>query len=607
MTRAGRIACALAALGVLGACEGRERRLVSHADAGPTLGALAAGTAEVAVFDLSAGAPEGTDGGFFLERSAKQTFVGLVRSIERVASNDDVTGVFVNLEHAELGFAHSEELGRLFGELRKSRPVVCHAHALSNATAWLLMRGCDRIWLSAAGQVETVGIAAEVVYLKGALDRLGVEADLMSVGEYKSGAEPLTREGPSDAARRDLTRTLASLRKAWLDDAAKARPAGGVREALERGPWTPKEALERGFVDEIGSDHDALDDVKRRGKTATSKIPFGPGRAPTASTLAELVRALAGADVDIGARPRVAVVPALGAITVEAEGAFGGGGITSAALVKTLDRLRKDDGVRAVVLRIDSPGGSPLASDVIWLSAMELRDEKPLVVSIGGMAASGGYYIASAAERIFSERTSIVGSIGVFGGKLVIDSALAQIGVNSVVFPASPSPGSAERAAYLSPLVPWDDATRERVRQHMQSIYDLFVERVAKGRKQSPASVRKRAEGRIYSGVQGKEHGLVDELGGLRDALAVAKRLAGLGADAPVSVEGLAESLLQRLLLGEGAEARVLEDALERAQGRRAALGRLIPEEQRAFMASLEPLVGRERVTAALPFALELR
>lgn len=597
----------LAVLGVVTACEGRERRLVSHADAGPTLGALAAGTAEIAVFDLSAGAPEGTDGGLLLERSAKQTFVGLVRSIERVAADDDVTGVFVNLEQAELDWAHSEELGRLLGRLRKSRPVVCHAHAINNATAWLFLRGCDRVWLSAAGQVDSVGIAAQVVYLKGALDSLGVQADLMSVGEYKSGAEPLTREGPSDAARRNLTETLASIRKVWLDDAAKAEPTRGIRDALEHGPWTPKEALERGLIDEIGSGRDALDDAKRRGKTETTKVRFGPGRAPTASTLTGLVRALAGADVDIGARPRVAVVPALGAITVEAEGPFGGGGITSQALVKTLDRLREDDGVRAVVLRLDSPGGSPLASDIIWLSAMQLRHEKPLIVSVGGMAASGGYYIASAAQRIFSERTSIVGSIGVFGGKVVIGSALEKLGIHSFTFPASRAPGSAERAAYLSPLKPWDDATRERVRKQMQGIYDLFVERVAKGRGQSPASVRQRAEGRIYSGVQGKEHGLVDELGGLSDALAEAKRLAGLGADAPVSVEGLTESLLERLLLGESAESGVLARALERAQGRRAALAELIPAEHRAFVTSLEPLTGRERVTAALPFAFSLR
>jgi protease-4 len=258
------------------------------------------------------------------------------------------------------------------------------------------------------------------------------------------------------------------------------------------------------------------------------------------------------------------------------------------------------------VLRIDSPGGSPLASDLIWRELMELRKKKPVVVSVGSMAASGGYYIAAGADRIFSGQTSIVGSIGVFGGKIVVGPALQELGINAFTVPANPDPAAAARAAYLSPFTPWDDATRERVRAHMQSIYDLFVARVAISRKMPEAKVRESAEGRIFSGLQGKERGLVDEIGGLSNALAWVKKRAGLAPDVPVSLEGARESLLDLLLLGEEADESQARAALVRFE-REHSLLLQIPPKLRASVGALQPLLAGETAIAALPFALELR
>jgi protease-4 len=193
----------------------------------------------------------------------------------------------------------------------------------------------------------------------------------------------------------------------------------------------------------------------------------------------------------------VAVIPAQGAIAMESGGAFESGGITAKALTKTLRRLKKDESVKAVVLRIDSPGGSALASDLLWHELRELKKVKPLVVSVGGMAASGGYYMACAADRIIAEPTSIVGSIGVFGGKIVLSSALEEVGVHTETFPASPEPGAAARAAAQSPFSAWDDATRERIRAEMQSVYDLFITRVSDSRKMPREKVEEHAQGRI--------------------------------------------------------------------------------------------------------------
>jgi protease-4 len=291
---------------------------------------------------------------------------------------------------------------------------------------------------------------------------------------------------------------------------------------------------------------------------------------------------------------------------MDAGGPLDAGGIAAKSMNRTLRRLREDDSVKAVVLRVDSPGGSPLASDLIWHEMMELRKKKPVVVSVGTMAASGAYYIASASDRIFCEQTSIVGSIGVFGGKIVVGPALSELGVNAFAVPANPDPVAGARSLYLSPFTPWDEPTRDRVRAHMQSIYDLFVARVAHARKLPDARIRESAEGRIFSGSQGKDRGLVDEIGGLSKALDWARKRAGLPADVQVSLEGAREGLLDLLLLDEGADESQARAAISRFERERSLLAQL-PPQLRASVGALGPLLVGETVVAALPLAIELR
>jgi protease IV len=195
----------------------------------------------------------------------------------------------------------------------------------------------------------------------------------------------------------------------------------------------------------------------------------------------------------------------------------------------------------------------------------------------------------------------------VFGGKIVIQQALASLGVNTEIFAPSPDPIARERAAYLSPLRPWDDATQERVRAQMTRVYDLFVERVAAGRKLDEAAVRKVAEGRIWSGRQSLERGLVDELGGLSHALDLARNAAKLDADAPVRVEGAAETLLETLMLGDGAQQSEVLAALQAYSARRALVLDKVPAPLRPFVGSLQGLIEGETVAAALPFGLIVR
>jgi protease-4 len=598
-----RVSCLLPLLLLVG-CSARPR----HNDSGAKPATeLKDDEPRLVELDLSAGAPETIDSGALFRTPAAQTYTGLVRTITRALTDDKVRGLFVRLGGSSFDLAQSEELSRLLAKLRaKGKPVVCHAHELSNSSALLTSRGCSKVWLSPAGEVSTIGIAAQMVYLHGIFEKLKVDVDFLHMGKFKSGAEPLTREGPSEEARTSLVETLAAIRGAWLDESNEVRKNPALRSALEHGPWSAGEAVEHGLVDEIGFETEALDAAKKAAKVSAVEASFGPrAKAGGGLDIGELLRMLSGSSNSGDHKPHVAVVPAEGAITMDPGGPLQQGGITARALGKTLRRMQHDDSVKAVVLRINSPGGSPLASDLIWHEMMELRKKKPIIVSVGNMAASGGYYIACAGQRIFAERTSIVGSIGVFGGKINVAPALEQFGIHAETFAASPEPGAAERAAFNSPLTSWDDATRERVRAQMQGIYDLFIARVAHARLMDVEKVRVSAEGHIWSGDQGLERGLIDEIGGLSEALAAARKAARLDADVPVTVEGGREGLLDSLLVSDDASDAEAAAAFERLSA--APSTRLlseVPVEMRSIVSSFSPLAVHEHVAVALPFGL---
>jgi len=557
--------------------------------------------------DLSAGAPEAIAGGGLFPLPAARTYTGLVRALEKGLAADTTAGVLVRLGGSGFDMAQVQELGSLLDRFaKKGLPVVCQGDGLSNATAALFLRGCTRRYLGPAGEAETVGLAAQVVYMRSILDRLKVEVDFLHVGKFKSGPEPLLQDGPSPEAKEALDFALGSIRDGWLALA----PTPDVKAALEAGPFSPPEAKSRGLVHEVGYESDARDELRKLGKTTNLEPSFGPratGR--RGLDLGEIMKALTGSGGDdTASNPHVAVVPMQGAIATDAGGPFGGSGISSNAMVKVLAKLARNDNVKAVVIRIDSPGGSPLASDLIWHELMSMRKKKTVIASVGGMAASGGYYIASAADRIYAEPASIVGSIGVFGGKLVFSPALKELGISSFTFPASKAEGAAERAGYLSPLVGWDDPTRERVRSLMQGIYDLFIARVAEGRKLPADKILPNAEGRIWSGPQGLDRGLVDKLGGLLDAIADARKAGGVDPKSAVTVEGAAESIFDMLSLGDGdSDESHVAAALARYQARPMLALDQLPEELRPFAATLGPLFRGESVVAALPYAITVR
>ncbi|WP_437334756.1 S49 family peptidase [Sorangium sp. So ce394] len=604
---------ALAAAASMAGCTGRERSAPLPAPAAGRLDEPA-----VIEIDLSRGLPESASASLFGPPSGR-THAQLVRSLRELAHAESAKGVLVRLGSARLAFARAHEIGRILGDVRKAgRPVVCHADEYNNATMLLAAAACSKLWLSPAGQVDTVGIAAQLMFAKGLLDRLNVDVDFLQVGKFKGASEPFTREGASPEARQSLQSALGGLREAWLSGIVEGRGKQELREAVEDGPFAPEEAKARGLVDELGDVEAALEDAKKLAGTELSVPRFGGApRDPSLSrSLVDVFRSISGAST-LGA-PHVAVVPAIGGITMTASGMPLGSsdGIGERELGRIITRLTKDTSAKAVVLRIDSPGGSALASDLLWQKLMRLRAEKPLVVSIGGMAASGGYYLACAGTKILAEPTSIIGSIGVVGGKFAVGKALADIGINAETVAANPDPTRAARAAYMSALTPWDEPTRARVLASMEAVYDLFLKRITAGRNLPLETIAPSAEGRIFGGVEAQERSLVDELGGLERAIGLARELAELPEDAPVEIEqddgGLLELLAAGDETGEDA-ARAPDRAALKERAREAMAGALLPEwlgvapEIGTFAASMAPLLAGERALTVLPFAVTLR
>lgn len=588
----GRVFAVAFLVAAVAGCDGRPK-VVSH---GPAARGSPRTGPWVAVLDISDGLPEESSGGVLGLTGRAATMSDLVREVDRLEGDTTVRGAIVRIGTARIGLGRSVEVGALLARLRARVPVFCHADDLANGTMYLAARGCSQVWAAPASTVDVVGIAAQTVYFHKLLtEELGLSVDFLQVGRFKGAEEPFTRDGPSPEARASLESTLSGMRAAWIEGLAKGRPAV-AKGALEDGPYSAAAAKERGLVDQVGYFDEARDALEQATGAVRSEVRVGPGSSDGGG-LGQALRDLAGESFSTAP---VALVRAGGAISLEGGGLFGGGGIVESRLARILGRLERDDDVKAVVLRIDSPGGSALASDLLWHALMRIRDKKPLVVSIGDMAASGGYYMASTGSVVFADTTSIVGSIGVVGGKVAADKALERIGVHAETFAAAPADGAASRAAFESLLMPWDDATRKRVLETMTAVYDLFLSRVAEGRRIPVERVAESAEGRIFAGDDALSRGLVDEIGGLEEAIVRARSLAHLPSDARVGNAEESRGLVETLVDDDPPP--------DSRQGPLAGqVAATLDPEVIPFVLSLGGLAQGDAALCALPFALTIR
>ena len=438
-----------------------------------------------------------------------------VDALRRAKTDPRIASVLIMPTHLDLPYwGKVQELRDAIFDFKQSGKHINAYLEEGGDREYYLATACDRIFLVPSGTLDVIGIASYAVFLRGTLDKIGATADFERIAEYKTAPNQLTERAYTSAHREmdeslnldmyeQLVRGIAEGRKKRVED---------VRALIDQGPFLPDAALRAGLVDALAYE-DQLDDLGALSKNATVEgEDYARGR----------LRPW------VGTMPRIAVIYISGVIASGDSGfdPLNGEIAGSKQLVQAIRAVRDDSSVRAIVLRIDSPGGSSTASDVIWRELSVTRDRKPsrpLVASMSDLAASGGYYVAIAAPQIVAQPATLTGSIGIFSGKVVTGGTYAKLGANI----ESLSVG--KNAEMDSPARPFSDSEREKLREELHEFYGQFVAKVAASRRMPAARVEELARGRVWTGQQAKANGLVDALGGLDYAIALAKKRAGIG------------------------------------------------------------------------------
>lgn len=451
------------------------------------------------------------------------SLAGLWTALAAARGDDQVVGLALHVRDARFGLAKAQELRRLLERFAASgKPVECYLETTgegANGTLeYYVASACSSLSLAPAGEVALLGLFFDQTFLRGSLDKLKIEPSFLTAGKFKSAGETFTEQRHSPAAREALDAVLDGYFDALVAGIAASRhlPEAAVRELFDRGPLSADEALAAGLIDEIAYP----DEFEER----LAELGDDPRR------LSLLDYGRRAARRHAGTGERVAVVFAQGTIVRGASGVDPWSGevyLGSDDLDETLEDLAEDDGVKAVVLRVDSPGGSALASDLILRRVELLARAKPVIVSMSDVAASGGYYIAARAQQILAEAGTLTGSIGVVAGKLATERFQSEL------LGATHDPlHRGAHAGLYSGLRPFDEAERELMQRRLDATYGRFLDHVAAGRSLDRGAVEAVAEGRIWTGADALGAGLVDQLGGLDDAVAAARTAAGLEAGA---------------------------------------------------------------------------
>ena len=589
--------------------------------------ASAAKPTAVRVFRLGGEVSEGPNAWAFFGANHGIVLPRLLEVIREEAARPEVKTLVFKFGTLGLGMAQAEELAGALQAARKAgRRVIAHVESPDLATL-AAASAADELVATPEGQLLMPGLRAEVSFYKDLLQTVGLEADIEAVGIYKSAMEPFTRSTISDAARENLDALLDGLwgRLVELIQSGRGLTKEQVLSLADRGLLTAEHAKKANLVDTLAYWPDLLESAEaaahgppsqgKAGEAATASLAWPePSTAPKLDSLFDLVKLLADdAAPSAEGKPTIAVVVAEGAII---EGHDPGNPLTQESVIATedfLDTLHEvdtDANVKAIVVRIDSPGGSALASDILWRELQRLGKSRPVIISMGNVAASGGYYMASAGKLIFADATTLTGSIGVFGGKLVHKGLLDKVGVQTITL------ARGKNAGLFSGLARFSDSEREALRLSMRRTYETFVNRVARGRNMSFDAVDKVAQGRVWTGKQALEVGLVDRLGGLADAVREAAKQTKLAEGGYAIRRWPAERTLMDLFGGGNDSTRIqlaLGVALSRLSGggggHLAALANELLPPAIASQAIhvthvLRQLMAREAVMALMPIGL---
>ncbi|MFS8085600.1 MAG: signal peptide peptidase SppA [Acidobacteriota bacterium] len=527
-----------------------------------------------------------------------QSLSSLLAQFRKAKVDKRISAVMLDIDGSDAGWAKAEEIRGAIEDFRTSgKPVYAYMETGFNKD-YYIATACDKIFVPPPGELFTIGLAADVMFFRGSLDKLGVYPDMYQIGKYKSAGDMFTQKEMTPAHREFINSLLDDLYGRYVDGIAAARKKtpDEVKKLIDNAPYNATQAKDAGLIDGAAYHDEVEKELKKRlGYKDSDDLRIAR---------AGDYRQISQESLGLNKGERVAIVYAAGDI-ISGKSSFGGSGqetIGSDSLVRTLNEVRDDKSIKAVVLRIDSPGGSGLASDIIWRAIESLKEKKPVVVSMGDVAASGGYYIACNANKIVAEPSTITGSIGVVGGKPVIKGFYDWIGVTNEYVLRGANAGMFRESEKFS------DTERKKFEELIKdTYYGQFLPKVAKGRNKKVEEIDAIGQGRVWTGAQGKGNGLVDEYGGLDKAIEIAKQLANIPADKTVQrvIRPQPPSFLDQLMSSGGDDS----DQTSAEMKQQAAMVASLPEDVRRTLRYMQLMDRAKRGEAIymMPFDLRIR
>ncbi len=466
-----------------------------------------------------------------------------VEAIKLAKNNPNISGIYLDIDDLAVGMASAEELRRALQNFKSSgKFIVAYADRYSQKS-YYLSSIADQLYLNPKGMLGLTGIASQTMFYKDALEKFGVKMEIFKVGTYKAAVEPFMLSEMSEANREQITTYINGLWNKITSDIAESRKtvADSVKMFADNGDMfnLTERAVEMKLVDRLAYRTDVETELKKlTDRKEKDKL-----------RLVSLSQVLAGSPAQKEKENRIAVLFAEGEITEEViKRPFDTSISITQSLARQIKEAADDDDIKAVVLRVNSPGGSAFTSEQIWKQVVDLKTKKPIVVSMGDVAASGGYYIACAANAIVAERTTLTGSIGIFGMFPNFAGVAKKLGVNMNVVQTSKH---ADLGNFALPMTADDRAIIQR---YIEQGYDIFLTRVSEGRNRSKSQIDSIAQGRVWLGEKALEIGLVDELGGLETAIKRAATLAELGDNYYVKYGKTKRNFLEEFLSSSSAE-----------------------------------------------------
>jgi protease-4 len=526
-----------------------------------------------------------------------QSLSNLILQFKKAKVDNRIKMVVLDINMSAVGWGKAEEIRDAIADFRSSGKPVYAFLEIGMNKEYYIASACDKIYVAPPGELFITGLAADVMFFRGSLDKLGIYPDMYQIGKYKSAGDMFTQKEMTDAHREYINSLLDDLFNRYVEAIAKARgkSAEEVRALIDNAPYSAAKAKEAGLIDNVAYRDEMEKEIKTTlgyKETDTLKIVRG-------SSYTDIEPESLGLDKG----EKVAVIYATGDIgSGQSDNSPSGSqSIGSDTLAKALNDARDDKTIKAIVIRVDSPGGSGLASDIIWHAVVSAKEKKPVVISMGDVAASGGYYIAAGASKIVAQPSTITGSIGVVAGKPVLRGFYDWLGISNEYVLRGKNAGMFRETEKFSP-----DERAKFEEWIKTTYYEDFVPKVAKGRNKDAAYIDSIAQGRVWTGSQGKERGLVDEFGGLDRAVEVAKELANIPKDKGVHrvIMPYPRTLLQELMAA-GDEMRGSGSGVKQQQAMMAAL----PEDARRalrYAAMLDRMKNGESMLL-MPFDLRVK